>query len=39
VNCDRRLQVLEARRAAADHPVALDCPENDYLRCYICRVV
>ncbi|MEO1996086.1 MAG: class I SAM-dependent rRNA methyltransferase [Planctomycetaceae bacterium] len=39
VNSNRRLQVLESRRAAADHPVATNCPENDYLRCYICRVV
>ena len=39
VRAGRSLQVLESRRAAADHPVALSCPENDYLRCYICRVI
>jgi len=34
----RRIQVLEARGAAADHPLNLHCPENAYLKCYICRV-
>jgi 23S rRNA (cytosine1962-C5)-methyltransferase len=33
----RRLQILEARGAAADHPTAVTCPETDYLKCYICR--
>lgn len=34
----RRIQVLESRGAAADHPLNLHCPENAYLKCYICRV-
>lgn len=34
----RDLQILEARRAAPDHPVAVTCRENDYLKCCICRV-
>jgi 23S rRNA (cytosine1962-C5)-methyltransferase len=34
----RRLQILEARGAAADHPTSVTCPETDYLKCYICRV-
>jgi 23S rRNA (cytosine1962-C5)-methyltransferase len=29
---DRRLQLLEYAGAAADHPVALDCPETAYLK-------
>lgn len=35
----RRLQILEARGHAADHPVSPNCPENAYLKCLICRVV
>lgn len=35
----RTIQVLEARGPAADHPVAVSCPESNYLKCYICRVV
>jgi 23S rRNA (cytosine1962-C5)-methyltransferase len=34
----RRLQILETRGAAADHPTSVTCPETDYLKCYICRV-
>lgn len=33
----RRIQVLEARGPAADHPLSLHCPENAYLKCYLCR--
>ena len=36
---NRRLQILESRGAAADHPTAISCLESDYLKCYICRVV
>ncbi|MGH7200561.1 MAG: class I SAM-dependent rRNA methyltransferase [Planctomycetaceae bacterium] len=39
VRAGRRLQVLEARGQSPDHPVSLDCPENAYLKCYICRIV
>ena len=35
----REIQVLERRGAAADHPVSLSCPENNYLKCLICRVI
>jgi 23S rRNA (cytosine1962-C5)-methyltransferase len=35
----RRIQVLEARGQAPDHPVSVQCLENDYLKCFICRVV
>lgn len=35
---DRRLQVLEERRASADHPYSVSCLETDYLQCYVCRV-
>jgi 23S rRNA (cytosine1962-C5)-methyltransferase len=34
----RRIQILEARGQAADHPVSPNCPENAYLKCCICRV-
>lgn len=35
---NRRIQVLESRGAAADHPVSVSCLENGYLKCFICRV-
>jgi 23S rRNA (cytosine1962-C5)-methyltransferase len=34
----RDIQVLEARGAAADHPVSAACLETEYLKCFICRV-
>ena len=34
----RRIQVLEQRGAAPDHPLNVACPETDYLKCMICRV-
>ena len=34
----RPLQVLEARGPASDHPVSPNCPENNYLKCYVCCV-
>jgi 23S rRNA (cytosine1962-C5)-methyltransferase len=34
----RDIQILEQRGAAADHPVAVTCAENAYLKCFICRV-
>jgi 23S rRNA (cytosine1962-C5)-methyltransferase len=34
----REIQVLEKRGQAADHPVAVTCPESDYLKCLISRV-
>jgi 23S rRNA (cytosine1962-C5)-methyltransferase len=27
------------RGAAADHPIAATCPESEYLKCFICRVL
>lgn len=35
----RRIQILESRGQAPDHPVSVQCLENDYLKCFICRVV
>ncbi len=34
----RRVQVLETRGAAPDHPAVLTLPETSYLKCVICRV-
>ncbi|HKI38437.1 MAG TPA: class I SAM-dependent rRNA methyltransferase [Gemmataceae bacterium] len=34
----REVQLLERRGQAADHPVAVTCPESNYLKCLICRV-
>lgn len=36
---NRRLQILESRGAAADHPTSVTCLESEYLKCYLCRVV
>jgi 23S rRNA (cytosine1962-C5)-methyltransferase len=35
----RHVQVLEQRGASADHPVAANCPESEYLKCFVCRVL
>jgi 23S rRNA (cytosine1962-C5)-methyltransferase len=34
----REVQRLERRGQAPDHPVAVTCPESDYLKCLISRV-
>lgn len=34
----RRVQLLETRAAAPDHPEILTLPETQYLKCLICRV-
>jgi 23S rRNA (cytosine1962-C5)-methyltransferase len=34
----RRVQILEIRGAAPDHPAVLTLPETSYLKCLICRV-
>jgi 23S rRNA (cytosine1962-C5)-methyltransferase len=34
----KRVQVLEIRGAAPDHPSVLTLPETSYLKCLICRV-
>ncbi len=35
----RDMQILERRGQAADHPVSATCPETNYLKCLICRVI
>jgi 23S rRNA (cytosine1962-C5)-methyltransferase len=35
----RHVQVLEQRGASPDHPVAVNCPENEYLKCFVCRAL
>jgi 23S rRNA (cytosine1962-C5)-methyltransferase len=35
----RPLQILESRGAAPDHPVSVLCPETNYLKCVVCRVL
>ena len=34
----KRVQVMEVRGAAPDHPAVLTLPETSYLKCLICRV-
>jgi 23S rRNA (cytosine1962-C5)-methyltransferase len=38
VDTGRRVQVLETRGAAPDHPAVLTLPETSYLKCLVCRV-
>jgi 23S rRNA (cytosine1962-C5)-methyltransferase len=35
----REIQILEHHGPAPDHPVASTCPETQYLKCAICRVL
>jgi 23S rRNA (cytosine1962-C5)-methyltransferase len=35
----REIQVLENRGASPDHPVSIHCPETDYLKCIVARVL
>jgi 23S rRNA (cytosine1962-C5)-methyltransferase len=35
----REIQVLDQRGAAPDHPTSAACPEGEYLKCFICRVL
>jgi 23S rRNA (cytosine1962-C5)-methyltransferase len=37
-DANRRVQLLETRGAAPDHPAVLTLPETSYLKCLICRV-
>ncbi len=35
----RTLQIVEQLGHAPDHPVSLACPESEYLKCIVCRVI
>lgn len=35
----RTIHILEQLGAAPDHPVSATCPESEYLKCFICRVL
>jgi 23S rRNA (cytosine1962-C5)-methyltransferase len=35
----RRVQIVEKRMQAADHPVLVGMPETYYLKCVIARVI
>jgi 23S rRNA (cytosine1962-C5)-methyltransferase len=36
---EREIQILERRGQASDHPVSVACPESNYLKCLISRVL
>jgi 23S rRNA (cytosine1962-C5)-methyltransferase len=38
IDANRRVTLLERRGAALDHPVLLNLPETEYLKCLICQV-
>jgi len=35
----RDIQILEQRGPSPDHPISATCLENEYLKCFICRVL
>ncbi len=35
---NREIQILQRLGQAPDHPVAVTCPESNYLKCLVCRV-
>lgn len=39
IEMKRTIQILESRGPAPDHPVSATCPETNYLKCIICRVL
>jgi 23S rRNA (cytosine1962-C5)-methyltransferase len=38
IDAQKRVTLLERRGAAEDHPVLLNLPETEYLKCLICQV-
>ena len=38
VDAHRRVRLLERRGAALDHPVVLNLPETEYLKCLVLQV-
>jgi 23S rRNA (cytosine1962-C5)-methyltransferase len=38
VDAHRDIQILECRGQAPDHPIAVVCPESNYLKCLVTRV-
>jgi 23S rRNA (cytosine1962-C5)-methyltransferase len=38
VDASRRVRLLERRGAASDHPVILNLPETEYLKCLVFEV-
>lgn len=36
---NREIQVLEQTGASPDHPALMSCPETQYLKCLVCRVL
>jgi len=38
IDANRRVTLLERRGASEDHPVLLNLPETEYLKCLICQV-
>lgn len=38
IDAHRKLRLIEVRGQAKDHPVLLNVPETDYLKCLVCHV-
>jgi 23S rRNA (cytosine1962-C5)-methyltransferase len=39
IDAHRRVQIVENRMQASDHPVLVGVPETHYLKCVIARVI
>ena len=39
IDAHRRVRILERRTASLDHPIVLNLPETEYLKCLICEVL
>jgi 23S rRNA (cytosine1962-C5)-methyltransferase len=35
----RDIQFIEQSGPSSDHPVSATCPETEYLKCFVCRVM
>ncbi len=35
----RMIQILQKRGQPPDHPILASCPEGEYLKCFVCRVL
>jgi 23S rRNA (cytosine1962-C5)-methyltransferase len=34
----KEVQIVHHRAAADDHPTSINCPESDYLKCFVCKI-
>jgi 23S rRNA (cytosine1962-C5)-methyltransferase len=39
IHSKRDLQIIEIHGQASDHPISINCPESEYLKCIFCRSI